>query len=592
MIVFAKIYPILKLPRRFGAFDYRIPNGSPVRVGDIVNISFRHRPMFGLIQEICETTAEPRVIELSPSPALFSVSATQRKHLHTIATELGQSMSSILSVAFEGFLPYDASFSVQNPGASPSFSIPKDIITVVRSMLKIIRESPYASFATDDETVAVLAHALTTSARGQTIILVPRERDARFFEKLLSPFRPMLLTGKTKPSDRNAVLRTWKRGDHQLLVGTRQTVLIEPKSLETILVVQAACEDHGSVLRNPHIDAVRTATALAALHGARLVLTDALPPITEHSCARADQTPRQEHLSAQYQASAPQILDTTNRGESSGYPLLSQTLLEAIKTALHSGKRVLLSLNRKGVAKRLECKDCGHVPFCGTCGNLPVVRLQDLLCEACGAEMWKPTTCPACGSQKVGPRLVGGARIVDDLKVVFPSHSIGQIEKGRIDLTADIVVVTEYFWSSVLIPFHTYGFGLVAELLADVGYTPGDFRGAEKTARKIQRLQHFAAREHAECIIQTIARDRLLTLLGPEHVLMHECAMRQTYLLPPFGVIVTFEHASREDLPSIFIPHLVERHGMLTAKISREIFHTWQRHFPEIPDHINIRIQQ
>jgi primosomal protein N' len=580
--VFVKIFPILKLPRRFGAFDYRVPDGVHLRIGDVVRISFRRRTILGVVRELLETTAEPRVVEIGSEPAVFSLSASHLDHLNTIASELGQSISSILSVAYEGLLPTSTDVRLPTPSPSPSFSIPQDTIEIVRAVLGAATPAATSAFSLDDETVAVLAHALCKSAQGQTLIVVPRERDAQFFSALLRPFAPMILTGRTKQFERNAIIRSWRNGGRSLLIGTRQTALLEPKRLETVLVFQAACEDHGSTLRNPHINATHTAQALAEHHRARCIITDPLPPLS------STYTPRP----TPHTLPAPMILDTTNRGETSAYPLLSQTLLEAIKTALHSEKKVLLSFNRKGVAKRLECKSCGHVPFCGTCGSLPMVRLDDLLCEACGTEMWKPTTCPACGSPKIGPRLIGGTRIVDDLKKAFPDATIGHIEKGRIDLGAQIVVVTEYFWSSVITPFHKYGFGLVAELLADVGFAPGDFRGAEKTARKVQRLLNLAAREHAECMLQTVARDRLLSLLGPAHVTDSERAIRETYLLPPFSVIVTFEDATLEELPESIRSSVSDRHGILTAKIDHETYSLWQKHFPEIPDHINIRIQR
>ena len=579
----------MKLPRRFGSFDYRIPDGSSFCVGDVIHIPFRNRMIFGVIEELRDSTRESRVLSVPEQSPLFSMSQLHIHHLRTVASEIGQSMSSILSVAYEGLLSYATAVPPRNQQRAASQTIQKDTIATVRDILQTIKTLPFSTHAADDETVAVLAHALATSTHGQLLILVSRERDAQFYRALLHAFDPLILTGKVKSSERNAALRAWKRGDRRVLIGTRQAVLIEPHALETILVIHAACDDHTSTRRNPHIDAVHVATSLAATYSARIVLTDSLPPVTLHVQTVSNDTAR---MTTREHEPTAQIIDVCNRGESSGLPLLSQTLLEAIKSALHSEKKVLLFLNRKGVAKRLECKECGHVPFCGTCGSLPTVRQEDLLCEACGTEMWIPKLCPACGSTKVGPRLIGGTRIINDLTKAFPDVSVGRIEKGRTDIHAQIIVATEFFWSSVAIPFHKFGFGLIAELLADVGFAPGDYRGAEKTARKIQRLQNFAKRERAACVIQTVARDRLLSLLGAEHVQTQELAMRQKYLLPPFGVIITFEHATLDTLPNIFLPNMTERNGVLTAKISETVFHQWLQYFPEIPDHINIRIQR
>ena len=578
--MFAKIIPILKLPRRFGAFDYRLPAERLFAVGDVVHISFRRRVVLGVIASIEKTTNENRVIEAENSDPIFHISSEHLDSLVTIAHELGQSPASILSIAYEGI---EYSSPEPKPSvATPKLSIDQETIETVKAILAERSTNKHFSAAIDDETALVLAHALCKTAQGQTLIVVPRTRDAQRFATILAPYSPSVLIGTTKSGHRGAIIRSWRNGACRVLIGTRQTTLIEPQSLESILVFQAGCEDHGSVMRNPHIDAVTVASALAVRTGSSLIISDVLPPLSTSPL-----------LATPYSLlTTPTIIDVTHKGENSAYPLLSQSLLEAIKSALLSQKKVLLSFNRKGVAKRMECKACGHVPFCGTCGSLPTVRLDDLLCEACGSEMWKPTTCPACNSPKIGLRSIGGASIAAHLAKEFPEAKIGAVQKGTVDLNAYIILATEYFFSSVIDPFHTYNFGVVAEILADIGFTPGDYRGTEKTARKIARLQALAKREHAECILQTVARDRLVSLLGSSHVTNQEQAIRQQYHLPPYGVIVNFLNATTDQLPESIRSMCQERGEKITAKIDHDTYRLWQEIFPIIADAIDIRIEQ
>lgn len=577
--MFAKIIPILKLPRRFGAFDYRLPADRLFLVGDVIRISFRKRLVLGVVTSIEQTSDETRVIETENTDPIFHISKEHLGSLITIAHELGQSPASILSVAYEGI-----EYSNPEPKRSttaPKLSIDQETIETVKEILAERLTNNQFNVAINDETTLVLAHALCKTAKGQTLIIVPRVRDAQRFATLLAPFSPSVLMGTTKSSYRGSIIRAWKKGVCQVLIGTRQAALIEPNQLESVLIFQTACEDHRSLMRNPHIDAVRAASILATRTTSSLILSDVLPPLTSLPL-------RPTH----YQLPTPTIIDITHKGENSPYPLLSQSLLEAIKTALLSHKKVLLSFNRKGVAKRMECKACGHIPFCGTCGSLPTVRLDDLLCEACGSEMWKPTTCPACNSPKIGLRSIGGASIASHLAKAFPEAKIGVIQKGTINLNADIILATEYFFSSVIDPFHTYNFGVVAEILADIGFTPGDYRGTEKTARKIARLQTLAKREGAECILQTVARDRLLSLLGTEHVTELERSIREQYHLPPYGVIVNFLNGTLSELPEEIRSMCQERGNRITSKIDHNTYRRWQEIFPTLPDSIDIRIEQ
>lgn len=586
--MYAKVFPILRLPRRFRVFDYSIPDGTSVSIGDVIQIPFRHRTVLGVVKSIGESTSEKRVLDITSGSIGFTVSEIDLTRIETIASEIGQSVSSILNVAYEGLSPYPPSKDFpsrkNNENIGQSKASPKidlETIASVHAVIDRLKADRAIALACDDETFCVLAHAMCKTVADQIVILVPRERDARFIAGMLSQFTPLILTGKIPPRDRNRILRSWRNGDTRILVGTRQSVLMAPQSLGAVLVYQSGCEDHGSPLRNPHIDSVRVAEALAKSAGSIFVSADVFP-------APSATLP----LLVANDGADPALIDVVHKGENSPYPLISQTLLESVKLALQSQKKVLLSFNRKGVAKRIECKACGHVPFCGTCGSLPMVRLDDLLCTACGTEMWRPTACPACGSSKIGLKSIGGAKIADDLHKAFPEATIGHIQKGRIDRSADIVLATEFFFSSVVEPFAAYNFGVIAEILGDLSFTPGDYRGAEITARKIARLRHLAHREHAECLIQTLTRDRLQSLLGAEYVNRVELEARKKYSLPPFGVVVEFEGATRESLPPDIASRVSDRGERLVAKIDHETFTVWQKLFPTIPDSIKIRVSE
>lgn len=550
--------------------------------GDVVRIPFRHREIFGVVADVVKITEEKRTLDIVSRDPLFSIDPHDLSRLEVTACELGQSVSSILNVAYDGLSPFPSKIPSLTLKTSDSPSITRQTTAIVKEVLEQLTHDRTFAVSIDDESSIVLAHALCKTMKNQIILLVPRERDAEMLSNILAPFAPVLLTGKTKPRERNAIIRAWRDGSVRILIGTRQTVLISPNSLDAILIYQSGCEDHDTKRRNPYLDNRRIAEGLAAAHQARLISCDPLPPISASlHIAKASNLP-----------ASPLIVDATHHGERSGFPLLTQTLLEAIKTALHSQKKVLLSLNRKGVAKRLECRDCGHVPFCGTCGNLPTVRLDDLLCESCGSEMWKPKTCPACQSIHIGLRSIGGKKIADDLAKTFPEARIGHVEKGQVNLDADIILATEYFWSSVQEPFRRYNLGLVGEILADIGFATGDYTSGERTARKIARLTNLAAQEHAVCIIQTVARDRLLSLLGTDHVTTLESAARQKYLLPPFGVIVTFDGAIKDELPEEIRTYVHERHEKLQVKITHQTLVHWQSLFPLLPDHIKILIER
>jgi primosomal protein N' (replication factor Y) len=244
------------------------------------------------------------------------------------------------------------------------------------------------------------------------------------------------------------------------------------------------------------------------------------------------------------------VVNLGSADEITNEPLLSESVISGIEKALHSQKKVLLYLNRKGVAKRLQCGKCGHVPLCGTCGHVPAVRHDDLVCGNCQTEMWIPAQCPACGKPKLALRGIGGTKILSTLERLFPEASLGQIEKGKVERPdADIVIATEYFFSSYRQPFGSKHFGLVADLAADIALHASNFRGAEETARKLHRLISFAHRQGAEVLVQTWLPEVLRPMLDLPSFIASELDIRKRYTLPPFSARIILTNAKLDDLP-------------------------------------------
>ena len=557
----ALVYPFLKLPRRFSFFDYQVPNGFSVKAGDLVRITFRGRSCYGLVQGIKATSGEKK---LSSLDAVETPSWCTRKDIERfemIADSLAQAVPSLLHALESPFA--DALPPKMVTATQAKKSVSKSDAEEVGKLLGIIEKTakdPTALFA-DKETGATLAHVLRKKIKGQMLVLLARERDAELIAKTVSfGDKTAMMHGKTPPKERARIAKAWRIGNISTLITTKSGSLIPAKKIDCILVLDAGLDDHLNLRRNPRIDARESAKLLANQHGAKLIFLDNLPRLEEIRSV--------ETLSTFLPSTSPPlVLSLKDKLEYTGDPLITETLLEEVKKALQSQKKVLLFLNRKGVAKRLQCSACGHLPLCGTCGNTPTVRLDDLVCDRCGTEMWIPKNCPHCGKPKIGLKGIGGAKIEDILKSKFPDSSIGRIEKGSLMNTAsDIIIATEYFFSSYLPLFAPQEYGLVVDLAADVGLHGSDFRASENTARKIHRLIDFGKRQRADVIIQTWLPDTVKPMLDLPRFIKDELAQREKYRLPPYATRVVLEKAKLEDLPEELKSLFVERHEILETR--------------------------
>lgn len=528
----AHIIPLTRLPSRFSFFDYRIPEGITVDIGDLVQIPFRGIRISGIVQSLAETSEQKKLAQVEKVIERARLTKTDLNRLERIATHLGQSSASVLLSALPKFFSQSKEIPPHKANASPALS--KEEATRLKEMGIFLKEHPTCALQGDTETGIALAHLIAKqlAPNEQLLVLVPRDRDAHIVAQFIPHKSLAVLTGTTPEKERDILFHAWKSGALNVLIGTKQAALWSAPNLARILVLQAGNDEYANLRRNPKFDPREAAKLLAATMHASYVSIDTLPRIED--CKDAPR--RTEKL-----PTTPLIVSLKDRQEKTAYPLITTSLVKAIKNASQSQKKVLLFLNRKGAAKRLQCTACDQVPLCGTCGNLPTVRAHDLICDRCGTEMWIPKECPLCGKPKLKFVGVGGEKVVADLQELFPELSLGLVEKGNDSAwkTANVIVGTEHVFANLLTPFTRYGFGLIADLMADLPVGGVNFRATENTARQLLRLSSLAEREKASCIMQTWIPERLPELFAPEFIATEELRLRESYKLPPFGTLFT-----------------------------------------------------
>lgn len=575
--MFARIYPVLRLPRRFGVFDYRIPDGVNVVVGDLVRVPFHGRTALGVVAETRDTTDVMSnisdVMSVAWHEALTLADVTR---VTALAASIAQSPSTLLYHLFGSF---------GDDMALPAFvaapSSPLALSRPVAESLGLAIEHATADaplmFHTSPEGGLAMAQLLRKKHVGQLLVLVPRERDADIVARLvaLGP-RTAVLHGTTKPRQRERIIRAWRAGAIDTLIGTRQAALLPAHKVSAVLVLTSGTDDHFNNRKNPRLDTRNLGYMQATQHGAILVTTDVLPRPEEY-VAFPNHT----------WTDLPQPLQTVDLRSPlarSEHAMLTTPLLEGIKTALQSQKKVILFYNRKGVAKRAQCRKCSTVLVCD-CGLPYGVNDDGLYCGRCGTQRPVPESCPTCIDGIVGLRGIGNVHIEKSLQELFPHVNVGRIEKGHARDDAQILLVTEYFFSSVVSPFARKEFGLVADLAADLSLHPDDFRSGESTARKLQRLRWFAHQQGAHCIVQSWLPDDTTTMAEAKSFLAQEVAIRLRYGLPPKRAVITVRHADADALTSLtghFFARVTE--DTVTTRVPYTELDTLVRTLASLPD--------
>ncbi len=569
----AEVYPILKLPRKCSYFDYDLRFDLPVNAGDLVRVPFKGHEVLGVVKAVKETSEAKKLIRVNSVAKPNYLTVADITRYEQIAEHLVQSVSSLLHTVFPTIFADGRAPVVKTTKSSHIGAL--DIPVLERCLSEITLNRALAIAGSSDLGLA-LAHVLRRKRSGQMLILLPRERDAELLASYLKlGDSTSLLHGHTGLKERARIIEAWRIGELETMIGTRNVSLLPVKQLSTLLVLESGNTEHLNERRNPRFDAREAAKLLARQHGANFIAFDNLP--------RLEEIVSMPLMSVADQTDDTVVVNLGSSDELTAEPLLSDSVLTGIDVALHSQKRVLLFLNRKGVAKRLQCGKCGHIPICGSCGHVPTVRHDDLVCANCQTEMWIPAQCPSCNQPKLALRGIGGAKLVTTLQKLFPQHSIGRIEKDALENpTADIVVATEYFFSSYLEPFAAKRFGLVADLAADIALHASDFRGAEETARKLHRLINFAKRQGAQVLIQTWLPGVVRPMLDLKSFTEAELKIRHRYQLPPFSHRFVLQDAKLEELPPLLQSQAIERADKLELTTTPE-------QLKALPDSIKIQ---
>lgn len=362
---------------------------------------------------------------------------------------------------------------------------------------------------------------------------------------------------------------TW----HELLNNPQKNyIIIGPRSAlftpNTKLGVIVLDEFHDTAYKqdsSPYYSTIRTASKLAELHGAKLVLGSATPSINEYYLAKHKQIPILRMVT---QASTPhsdklrhtdnRIIDLTAPEETTPYPLLTKSLLEAIRVCLEKKEQCLLFLNKRGSARTILCQSCGWQSICPNC-DLPLTYHEDrhsMQCHTCGFKTQSPTTCPECGSTEIIFKSPGTKSIVASLEKVFPEAVIGRFDRDnkkseRIEVRHQDIVsgkIDILVGTQLLIKGHDLPkLSLAAMLVTESSLSFPDYTAEERSYQMIRQLTGRVNRGHRKgtVILQTFnpSNDTLQeALLGNwDQFYTKQITERKSFGFPPFFHVMKIE---------------------------------------------------
>lgn len=348
-----------------------------------------------------------------------------------------------------------------------------------------------------------------------------------------------------------------KRGEAKIAIGARSAIFAPLDNLGLIVIDE---EHDGSyeAENSPRYKTIEVAEERARLSGAKIVLGSATPSVESYDKAIGGEYYLAEMKTRINGKNLPEFIVADMRQEirRGNESIFSSDLKSEIEDCLKQGNQAIIFFNRRGYSRQVLCRDCGNVIRCENCDvALNYHKDQGVLkCHFCNATYKMPSACPECGSINLSYNGIGTQKVVDEIKMLFPSARLLRMDndttsgkeghfkilKDFSDKKADILVGTQMVAKGHDFPAVT----LVGILDADMSLYFSDYRSGERTYQLITQVAGRSGRadKKGKVVLQTYNPDNevLRFAINYDYVgfFEREKAVRKSTNFPPYSLVL------------------------------------------------------
>ncbi len=366
------------------------------------------------------------------------------------------------------------------------------------------------------------------------------------------------------PGARYDQWRRIRRGEIRVVVGARSALFAPVRDLRLIVVD----EEHDSSYKQDdrlHYNARDLALVRGRFAQATVILGSATPAIQSYFHAaegRYRYLPLPSRIDDRPLPGVEVVDLRVERNEQGLTPLLSRSLVEAIRETLAGGRQTLLFLNRRGFHTFHFCPECGYTFSCPNCEIALTHHAAEgvLKCHHCDFTTKAPGLCPACKGSRVRSYGAGTERVEEEVQRLFPGARIARMDsdttsrkgdserilRGLDRREIDILIGTQMITKGHDFP----GITLVGVIAADASLNIPDFRGAERTFQILTQVSGRGGRgdDPGRVVIQTFNPDHYVIRRAKEHdyagFYADELPLRRQVAYPPFSRLVGLHFSS------------------------------------------------
>lgn len=351
-----------------------------------------------------------------------------------------------------------------------------------------------------------------------------------------------------------------------IILGARSSLFLPFKTLGLIIIDEEHDPSYKQQDPNPRYNARDAAIYLAFLSKANVLMGSATPSLESFYNAKQGKYGIVELKERFGLSTLPtiEVVDLRKEQRDQRFEgIISQTLKEAIESALSKKEQVILFQNRRGYAPTVHCKTCGWKAMCQNCDvHLTLHKGQHALrCHYCGYKIALVRLCPACGSQTLEEVGFGTEQIEHSIELMFPDARVARLDMDNASTKSameNILMDFEYHETDILVGTQMLTKGLdfgnvsvVGILLADSLLRYPDLRAGERAYQLITQVSGRSGRREkaGRVIIQTfqVTHPVIVETLHNDYFSFfeRESDERKKFLYPPYYRLIFLELAHK-----------------------------------------------
>ncbi len=540
----AKVIPIKKLPKKLCYFDYKIPPGLKIKKGMIVKIPWRNQIIFGLVKKITNKP-ENNDIKLKDINSKLSddilISNNQEKLIDNLNNQFLLSKTHWWKMILPNIPQKKSKFNIWL--SNEKFAKQK-----IEKNVNKARINGTLNLIIPDNLDEMYAYVVNFAKnRGNKLILCP---EISQIEKIIS-YLPQNIHKRTavihKKLSKSEYFNNYKKilnGKANLVIGTRLAAFAPFVKLDKIVVFKSEDYSFKQENQNPRFWIHDIIYNLQKIWGNKVVFLSLSPRIENYTYLKKN---RNNIINLQNKVKMI-IVDLGKEFQINNYTYISWQLEQEIKNSLKNKKKIFLLLNKKGLAKKMICRDCGFVPKCEKCNKIKdVLNQNQLFCFYCRQVEEFPASCPNCHGQNLSLTGLTNQTLAKTLQNIFPSTKIQYIDldNNKISKNAQIVVGTKYALNNI----NSKELGLVAIVAADQEFTGTDFNNTEHGYALLNNT--IRLNTAAKIILQTFEPENYIyqyLKTGQYHKFwIQEMKWRKKLNYPPYKKIIKIQYSDKNE---------------------------------------------